>query len=52
MNKIVDDVIEPFEIIDAFFLFRAGPSGLKSYPLDAESGDFVVCLRRIEDGAI
>ena len=52
IDQIVDDVVQPCEIIDAFLLFRTGPSGLEADPFDAEGGDFVIGLRRIEDGAV
>ena len=51
-KQIPDDVVEPGEIVDAGLFLRPRPAGLDANPFDAEGGDLVVRLFRVEHGAI
>lgn len=51
-KQIVNDRVDPFPMVDAFFGFGARPAGLNANPLDAECRNLVVSLFGVEYAAV
>ena len=51
-KKVVDDLVEPCEVVDALLTLRLLPARLESHPFDTELGDSVIRLLGVEDVAV